>query len=198
MNEKVRIRKIERYEAKHAPYAHSFYVNPDSCENPEHFESYIRYDALGDYRSGMATTHVMVEYEVQEDETEAFIGICGFISLKATALITSDNESIVGDPAIEIAELAVNKNYEKENNGRALLEYAVNLCDELRDTIGAKYLLVCAAKKAVEFYKHILPFGNAEDYYIIPREIWNEDCIPLYFRLPEKSNEPRFVEEDDE
>ena len=187
-----RRKSIERYEAKYASLAQSFYVNPERCENPEHFEEYIRYNALGDYRSGMATTHVLVEYE-----DDMPLSICGYVAIKATSLITG-TDTLNGYPALEIAEFAVNKYCENQGNGRILLQYVVRLCDELREKIGIKYLLVCAEKNAEPFYRHVLPFQNAGDYYSIPREQWNEDCIPLYFWLPEKNSEPRYVNEDDE
>ena len=187
-----RRKSIERYEAKHTSLAQSFYVNPERCENPDHFEEYIRYHALGDYRSGMATTHVLVEYEGDQP-----LHICGYIAIKATSLIMGA-DTLNGYPALEIAELAVNKYCENQGNGKILLQYAVRLCNELREQIGIKYLLVCAEKNAELFYRHVLPFQNAGDYYVIPREQWNEDCIPLYFWLPEKSSEPSFRDEEDE
>ncbi len=191
---KKRVKKIERFDAKHASIAQSFYVNPEHCENPQHFEGYIRLNAYGDFRSGMSTTHVMVEYE---DGCDDPVCLNGYISLKATSLVIEDN-TLSGYPALEISELAVDKKFEGQHYGKALLEYAVRICDELREQIGIKYLLVCAEKNAESYYKHVLPFHNAGDYYIIPREQWNENCIPLYLWLPEKSNEPRYCMDDEE
>jgi len=180
-------KSIELYKTEHAILAQSFHVNSEKCENPAHFDDYIRLCALSDYRKGVATTHVMIERDNENNP----LCICGFISLKAATLIT-DEKKMYGVPAIEIAELAVDKNYENSGVGKALLQFAARTCDILRETIGNKYLLVCAERHAVGFYKHVLPFVNANDYYRIPREIWNDECIPLYLILPEKTNEPSF------
>lgn len=186
-------RSIELYKTEHAFLAQSFSVNPEKCENPDHFNEFIRIVASGDYRKGTATTHIMIE----RDEHNKPVKICGYIALKATSLITDDNK-IYGDPAIEIAELAVDETCEGSGVGKALLQFAASVCDQLRDTIGIRYLLVCAEKHAVSFYKRILPFVDVKDYYRVPREMWNDDCIPLLLMLPEKTNEPSFIGLDEE
>ena len=40
--------------------ARGFKVNPDSCDNPNHYESYIVQDCFSDYIQGMGVTHAFV------------------------------------------------------------------------------------------------------------------------------------------
>ena len=74
--------------------------------------------------------------------------------MKATSLVVYDGK-MNGSPAIEIAELSVDKDHEGNDNGSILLKFALRLCDELRDQIGIKYLLACAEKNDVGFYKDV-------------------------------------------
>lgn len=167
--------KIELYTANHVGLAWEFQVNPDSCDNPGHYEQYIRLIALTDKPSGKGTTHVFL----QDDPRK----IMGYITLRATSYLEEIDGVIHGSPALEIAELAVDKKYERNGVGRILVGHAITTALELNETdIGIRYILLCADKRAVSFYEH-LDFCKISEFNKVPSEGWNDECIPMCMRL---------------
>lgn len=161
----------------------NFNVSPNSCDNPEHYENYLRFCAIEDYKNGRGVTHLFVN--VDEDGNE--IEIAGFVTLRATSLISeSENGVPVVHPSLEIAELAVNKNHEKRGVGSALVNLALCMADELRtEKLGIKYVVLCADPKAIGFYENKHKFEKIGELYQTPREGWNESCEAMYITLPE-------------
>lgn len=173
-------RKLELLQSKHASLLPLFKCRSNSCGNPDHFSDYLCINAFADAAIGMGTTHVVCEYVNKQP-----VAICGFITLKAATLVKDNNyDCIVGDPAIEISELAVDEKYEKQGIGKDMLTFALKHCVSLhKKSIGIKYLVVCSDEKSVGFYEKGLKFRRAGDYYMIPREHWNKSCIPMYLKL---------------
>lgn len=169
---------VDIMSAEYAGLAAQFSVNPDKCDNPGHYEDYLKYNALDDLRNGMGVTHVFLD----EDENL----IAGYICLRASSLIADMGEKHkFGYPAMEIAELAVDKRYEGTGLGRDMVEYAIDLAQGLNaNTMSCQYMLVCADPKAVDFYKH-LKFSDIRILQSIPREHWNLNCSPMLMRLTE-------------
>ena len=101
----------------------------------------------------MGVTHILIDTAKQN--------IAGFITLRATSLVSEGTDKIkLVEPAIEIAELAVDAKYERQGIGSALIGIAIDVSDELRKkVIGIRHIVVCADKSAIEFYKK-LGFGN--------------------------------------
>ncbi len=159
----------------------NFRVNPESCNNPTHYEEYLKFNALTDQRCGLAVTHVLVE----DDDTTRQKKIAGFIALKATSLVKEYEEYNEGHPALEIAELAIDKEYERHGFGTLLVQFAITTAASLNDNhLGIEYVVLCADPEAVEFYtKAPLDFKKLEDYYNLPREGWNQNCIPLLVKI---------------
>lgn len=156
--------------------ASKFEVNPDSCGNADHFKEYLMYCAISDNNSGVAKTHVILN----EDRSE----ILGFISLKATSLLEDCGEKyITGSPALEIYQLAVNKNYTGQAIGTKLVYFAVGTAQMLNKAhLGIKYILLAADAQAVGFYKKF-GFGKLGDYYQIPKYHENSNCVPMFMQL---------------
>lgn len=174
--------RIELYTASHMGLACDFQVNPDSCGNHEHYEEYIRFIAIGDKTAGMGTTHAFV----RDDGTEQ--KLLGYITLRATSYIKMIDNIPHGSPAIEIFELAVNKDYEKNGIGTILVQFAITLAGELNEgSMGIRYITLCADKLAVPFYEK-MGFAKVEDYGEIPRENWNVNCIPMFLKIPDLPN----------
>lgn len=153
-------------------YADTFRVDPADCENPEHYESYLKQSALSDLKSGQGVTYVLTED----------CNILGYVTIKASSLIFNDGESHrKGNPAIEISELAVNMNYKRQQIGYELVEAAILIGQNLSSgVLGIKYLVLCADPCAVEFYeKPRLGLKRLDQISDIPREEWNMSCVPM-------------------
>ena len=168
---------ISLYDTEHAGLAWGFHVSPSSCDNPGHYEQYIRLMAATDKREGMGVTHVLIDHEENR--------LAGFVSLRLSSLFyIGEDGSRIGNPALEIAELAVDKDYEGRKCGTLLVDLAMYLGDTIRNQIaGVKYLLACADPAAVGFYEKN-GFSNANDLYEAPRDGSNNNCVPMYLKLP--------------
>ncbi len=161
-----------------AGLAWKFQVSPKSCNNPEYYNNYIRLNAISDQQKGLGVTHILVDEEADR--------IAGFVTLRATSLISEGENGIkLVEPSLEIAELAVDRDYERREIGSSLIGIAIDTADELRKKyLGIRYLVVCADGSAVDFYKK-LGFGELTSLYEVLHDGWNDDCDPLYITLPE-------------
>jgi len=162
--------------------AKQFRVNPKNCDNPEHYQNYIWQDSVLDHKQGMGVTHVFVN---ENDETQEK-QIAGYITLRSSSLIMDSEESYkLGYPALEISELAVDCNYERQNLGTDMIKFAVSEAIRLNENaIGIQYVILCADPKAVGFYsKKNVGFRELPTYQQIPRESRNKNCIPMYLKV---------------
>ena len=169
----------EKFTNKLAGLAFRFEVNPLSCGNPEHFAQYIRFCAISDNKAGRSVTHVLLNKEKEV--------IVGYISLKASSLLTEievrGKQVWTGEPALEIAELAVHKNYERQGVGRALIDIAITVATQTNDIIlGIRHLVLAADPKAVPFYER-MGFSPIRDYFHIPQDAANAKCVPMFMQL---------------
>lgn len=171
--------RIEKFNKDLAGLAWAFQVNPDSCGNPLHYENYIRLIALSDKAAGNGLTYVVL------DEDDSNKKICGFITLRTSSVIKQYEDRTEGEAALEITELAVDRNYERQGIGKLLLSLAVNIASEINAQFASvKCISLCADPYAVPFYERF-GFSKLEDYGDVPREGWNTDCIPMVLRFPE-------------
>lgn len=171
----------------------NFSVNPLSCENGDFYKEYLQLSALSDLYTGKNTTHLFIDENANR--------IMGFVSLRASAIISKgDGESMTGIPSLEVSVLAVDKDYEKQGVGRALIDYVVYQADELhKQFIGLQHIVLAADRKAVGFYKHLnfVPIENRWDQ--ISKENWSSDCVPMSLYLDfEKNYTVSYVDEDDD
>lgn len=158
-----------------------FSVNPSSCENSEFYREYLRLSALSDFYAGKCTTHLFIDENANR--------IMGFVSLRASAIISDTNGGMTGFPALEVAVLAVDKDYAGQGVGRALIDYVICQADELhKKSIGIQYIVLAADKKAVGFYEHMnfVPLENC--WNRIPKENWSANCVPMSLRLDFERN----------
>lgn len=168
---------IEKMEGKYAPLAWGFRVNPESCDNPEHYENYLKFSAVSDQVAGNGTTHIILDHERNR--------IVGFVTLRASSLINECEGIAYGEPVLEIAELAVDQEYERRGYGKLLVDLSILMADQLNaEFIGIRYIMLCADPKAVPFYSHrTVGFGKVADYYNVPREKWNVGCVPMFLKV---------------
>lgn len=156
--------------------AEKFSVNPDSCDNPDFYSSYLRYTAISDLHSGKTTTHLFIDEDAQR--------VMGYVALRASAIISNSEDHIIGTPALEVFVLAVDKEYERRGVGSALIDYVLTLANELHENVaGLQYIILAADKKAINFYikVHFSPIENSWDK--IPKENWSASCEPMIFKL---------------
>lgn len=159
-----------------------FFVNPKSCNNPKHYEDYLRYNALSDINDGLGVTYLYIDHNDESNEDH----IMGYITLRTTAYIKDVGESKkFGFPALEISELAVDKRYEGNHIGTDMVMDAINIANDMNDTVSVKYIVLCADPRAESFYKHeplefCKMYDGLED---IPREHFNMECVPMYIKL---------------
>lgn len=157
-----------------------FLVNDENCENPDHYNDYIRYQALTDLNDGLGVTYLYVEHD--EDTKED--NIMGYMTLRASSFIKDMGESKkFGYPALEIAELAVDKKYSGKHIGTDMVMDAINTANEINETMSIKYIVLCADPTAEAFYKKLEFEKMREIYEEVPREHSNMRCVPMYLRL---------------
>jgi len=90
---------------------------------------------------------------------------------------------LLGEPAIEVFELAVADGMERCGIGSALIRLAIGIAMLTRESnMGIRYLLVCATKDALPFYEK--KFHKMSSYGEIPRDQMNQTCIPMIMELP--------------
>lgn len=168
---------IELYKSEYAGLAFGFEVNPESCSNHGHYEFYIRFTAITDHVSGRGTTFVFLN----DDESK----ILGYITLRSNAFIHKYDRGMEGEPAIEILELAVSKDFERKGVATALFQYAATIAQHVNEKyMGVRYMVVCADKPAEGFYRK-MEFERIEEQGEIPRDNWNDNCTPMFIRLPD-------------
>ncbi len=158
----------------------NFRVDDSRCQNPEHYYNYLTLQALTDQNDGLGETYLYIEHD---DDTEAE-NIMGYITLRASSFIKDMGETKkFGYPALEIAELAVDKRYVGQHVGTDMVLDAINIANELNDIISIKYVVLCADPQAEGFYKK-LEFVKMQDVWEeVPREHSNITCVPMYLKL---------------
>ena len=170
--------------AEHAPISRGFQVNPEHCNNPGHYETYISQDCFADQKQGMGVTHV---FFIDEDENSKPKKIAGYITLRGSSLIMDSGEGYkLGYPALEISELAVDKDYENQGLGTEMVKFAIGEAVELNEEhVGFQYVILCADPEAVGFYSK-LGFSNIcgyNGYKDVPRESRNSRCVPMIMKI---------------
>lgn len=171
---------IERINKLNYSLVKDFLVNPESCDNPSHYEDYLKKCAITDVKQGLGTTHLFIE---EQDENK---NVMGYVTLKATSLTKNVGENhALGYSAVEISELAVHKDYERFGVGRDLLNFVLEESYRLRNSIGVQYIVLCADPKAEGFYSKF-NFTKIRDIEEVPREQWNQTCTPMLVKLQEK------------
>lgn len=171
-------RRFERLSSEHYALTRSFRVNPLSCVDSEYYENYLQSIAMLDWKKGLGTTHLLIE---EENGVER---ILGYITLRASSYTRFYGDIAMGDPALEIFELAVADGEERKGIGSELIAFAIGVAMETRqETAGVRYILVCATKEALPFYER-QHFGKIASYGQIPRDQMNQSCIPMHMELP--------------
>ena len=165
--------------------AWKFRVSPTSCDNPSHYENFLRLNAISEQSSGRGVTHVLVATNTENNIITKESEIIGFVTLRATSLVDSSDGVLYVKPSLEIAELAVDQKFERRGYGKVLVDVAIYIANHLNDHfIGIENVVLCADPKAVGFYENPkIGFGKLEDYYKILHDGWNNHCVPMYIKI---------------
>lgn len=164
---------------QYSEIARKFRVNPEHCDNPEHYETYITQDCFADHSQGMGVTHAFVSENDENGEKT----IAGYITLRASSLTMDMDDYKSGYPALEISELAVACNFEGIGLGTDMVKTAIAEAMSLNDTtIGFRFVVLCADPAAVGFYSK-LGFSKIPLYQEIPREHRNKNCVPMMLKI---------------
>lgn len=131
---------------------YSFFANPDKCSNPQFFEDYLKFNSLNDLKSGQGTTYLYID-DIKPGERK----IMGYITLRSSSFIKDLGESKkFGFAALEIAELAVSKDYSGQGIGTDMVLDAINIANEINELASIKYIVLCAEKQPSHFTKENL------------------------------------------
>ena len=167
---------------EHAPISWGFHVNPEHCNNPGHYETYISLDCFADQKQGRGVTHIFID----ENEQSGVKKLAGYITLRGSSLIMESGDGYkLGYPALEISELAVDKDYEHQGLGTVMVKFAIGIAVELNEErVGFQYVVLCADPEAVGFYSNPkLGFSCIRQQQEIPREHRNSNCIPMMLKI---------------
>lgn len=157
-----------------------FSVYDKECENPNHYNDFLRYQALTDQSEGLGVTYLYIDHN---DNTEEEY-IMGYVTLRASSFVKDMGESKkFGYPALEIAELAVDKQYSGQHIGTDMVLDVINIANELNDIISIKYIVLCADPTAESFYKKLEFIRMRDIREEVPREYSNITCVPMYIKV---------------
>ncbi len=104
--------------------------------------------------------------------------------MKSTSLLTElDHKLFSGEPALEIYNLAVSKNYQRQGIGTDLVYLAIYITKLLNESfLGIRNIVLTADPKAVGFYEK-LEFKKLSDYYLLPKDYENISCVPMIMKI---------------
>lgn len=169
---------FEKFNTDLAGLAWKFEVNPESCENPDHYETYLRLIALSDQKIGQATTHVLLD--VDEDGEKH---IAGFITLRSAALVEIIGTDTYGYPALEVSQLAISQKYERKKFGTELLEIALAFANEINEKrMGVKYVILRSDPASAGFYEKF-GFKRLDQFSRVPVDGYNNHCVPMIIQI---------------
>lgn len=123
--------------------------------------------------------------------------IIAFCSLCCSSIQKHENKNVDVYPAVEIKLFGVSKGYQhtyfdigtsQYKYSNYLFKYCINyISNDIRKSIYAKYIILHAIPRAVNFYKDLgFELLNQEDY--APRSSISKDCIPMFMSLPKLHN----------
>lgn len=149
----------------------------------DYFKDYLFTRAWIDNEQGIAKTIVYIEETEANGKIEK--KLLGFYAIRCSSLIIGslDGGEKVGEPALEIVELAVHKNYRSQGIGTEMMKDIFATANKLKnDFLGIKHLVVCA-KGAAKTYYEGFNFKEIPGYQKIPRSYDNQSCVGMSVRL---------------
>lgn len=151
----------------------------ENASDLDYFKNYLMYNGLLDNEEGMAKTKLYISEDEKGNKK-----ILGFYSIRCSSLIMDSGETEkLGEPALEIVELAVHKNYRNQGIGTKMMKNIFATAHKLKENhIGLKHLVVCAKDTAKTYYKKF-KFEELPGYKQIPRNPDNKSCVGMSISL---------------
>jgi ribosomal protein S18 acetylase RimI-like enzyme len=146
----------------------------------DYFKIYLDNNGLLDNKQGIAKTWI---YIIEDDDGNRTMA--GFYAIRCSSLIMDiGSKEKIGEPAIEIVELAVHRDYRYQGIGTRMMQDIIATAFELKDKyLGVKHLVVCAKKSAKDYYKDKFKFSELPGHKQIPRNGDNIECIGMSLSL---------------
>ncbi len=155
---------IEKLNSKHSAHVEGFSCLKEDDEtlnqykskkrkkfkkHSENIDVFFKKEALKEQEQSLNTTHLF------------FLGgkLIGFISLCADSIRLDLNEKeeenlpFVSVPALKIARLAIDKNFQFGGLGKLLIQFSVKKALEVREIIGVRFLTVDCYEHRLSYYK---------------------------------------------
>jgi len=128
-------------------HSSSFY-----CSNEEVNDFFYN---LAKFNHDQLLSKVYIYYNPKNEE------IIGFISLSAYRVNLPDTTKIPIQkvPSVLLGRLAIDNKYRGSNLGEDLIKYAIGICDEVKNLIGCRLLIVEVEKKDNKLLKYFLKKG---------------------------------------
>ncbi|HGD0580601.1 GNAT family N-acetyltransferase (plasmid) [Clostridium perfringens] len=149
----------------------------------ESIENFLKNDAHNYDCSGEGNTYILID---EKDNK-----IVAYYTLKCNGIQVKDDNLHKVLPALEIARLGVDINYEKLGLGSKMLAMAVKVAIHLKEEhVGVKYIHLFSVPDSVDFYmkknKAGLKFHEyPKGYSFLKEENSQEGCKALYVTLNE-------------
>lgn len=129
---------------------------------------------LSNYAKKNSLTNVSKTYILEENNC-----IIGYVTLAAASLLFSElpvgyqNLPKYPIPAIRIARLAVDTNYQGKHYGEELLSYALKQSLIISIRIGVKFVIVDSKENAKSFYQKygFIPLPDSNNTLVMPIEL---------------------------
>lgn len=147
-------------------------VSDFDCGNIESLNSYITGDAFQDNLNRNVRAFLIIEQKSDK--------IIGYYTLRSSS-IKSEGEYY---PVIEIARLAIHKDYQKQGLGTAIILGLIGQkVYKISELIGIKGILVFADSDAIDFYRKRVGFVELTKNSIeVIEDNYRDDCTALILK----------------
>lgn len=114
-------------------------------------EDFLKNESLEDQEKGLSTTHLFID----EDKIVAYISLCN----DSIGLELEERDEMglnyLTVPAVKIARLAVDSNYQGHGLGKMLIQFAAYMSNSIRKWSGIVFITLDCYEHRVSFYEGI-------------------------------------------
>lgn len=110
---------------------------------------FLKSEALLEQNQGLNTTHLVF----YEESLMGFVSLCSDSIRLEQGEMQKDNVPYGNIPAIKIARLAIDKNFQRNGLGSFLINFAVSIVSQIRLQMGAKFITVDCYAHRISYYE---------------------------------------------